>query len=315
LRGSMPGFSLLLAWTLLFQAASTHASPDALRELVASSELIAWVRVEDVRLLDLGDSGLLRHRWPHGAAPYALLSVESIVFGDGDPVSVLAFVGDAAAAQGGPRVGVGERALVFLERDRSLEQIVGRKTKTSPSVRAFVAGRTPWTLEPTGLFLGTPDGERLQRRLPRGRPPGSESADALERATFLEQLERTLDLELPRFEAKLVSNGARPFRVAIPADGQLRGTSEGVVEPSQLQRLWEAVERERFDKLPALVGRSGAPCLSAMELCVITRRSRRSVGIELGGIDGLADGELREATLRALRIWEAVPVPERPVLR
>jgi len=305
---AMPWTSCFVAPALLIQTAPTTQAHDPLRELVATSELIAWVRVEDVRLLDLGDGALLRHLWPHGDVPYAQLSVDSIVFGDGDPTSLLVFVGDATAPSGGPLVGVGERALVFLERDLSLDWRLRRSP--SPGATEFVAGRRSWAIRPGGIWRGTRDGERLQRA--SLVPPLSLEVG---REAFVDALELALDLELPRFEATLVSNGPRPFRVAIRADGRLTGSREGEVEPQALRALWGAVEFERFHELPRLVGESGGPCLTAMDLCIVTRRSRRNVGIVLGGIDRIPEGELREATHRALRIWDAVPVPERPVLR
>jgi hypothetical protein len=173
----------------------------------------------------------------------------------------------------------------------------------------FVAGRRPWAIAAGGLWRASSDGQRPQRASLEAPPP------EVERAHFLGALELALDLELPRFEAKLVANTAEPFRFAIHGDGRLTGTRTDEVEPQALRALWQAVERERFHELPALVGESGGPCLSAMDLCVVTRRARSHVGIVLGGIDRIEAGELRDATDRALRIWNDVPIPDRPVLR
>ncbi len=308
----MSGIPWGIVLALLQQTPPAPAAPASLRELVAKSELIAWVRVEDVRAIDLGDSLLLRYLWPHGDAPYASLEVESVVHGEGDPSSLLVFAGDVATQGGGSALGVGERALVFFERDSSLGWHLSRCD--TPWVEEFVGGRSPWAIRPGGLWRVQADGERLLRP-PLAPPCAGTTGNEVDRAAFLEELDLALDLELPRFEARLISTGPTPFRVAIAADGILRGSREGDVDRSALAALWQAVEQERFHELPSLVGASGGPCSSAMDLCLVTRRSRHSVGIALGAIDELPEGELREATARALRIWEAVPIRDRPVLR
>jgi hypothetical protein len=286
--------------------------PRSLRELVASSERIAWVRVDEVRAFDLGDSRLLRHQWPHGDVPFASVTVEGCELGDGEPESLLILAGDARLPGGGPALRVGMRALVFVERDGSLGWRL-RRRKDGDFVN-FVAERRVWALLPGGLWVVAGDGTRLVR--PADGPPLALEGEAdVDRAAFLAQLDLALDVELPRFEAHRITNGGTPFHVEFAGDGILRGTSQGRVSLDELRTLWEAVERERFDDLPKLVGATGGPCLTAMELCIVTRRGRRHVGIALGALEQLPEGDRRDATHRALRVWEALPIPDRPVLR
>jgi hypothetical protein len=118
LGGAVPGSSLLLALTLSFQAAPPPESSDRLRELVASSEVIAWVRVAGLR--EFASSGA------DGVATFLELRVEELVFGPGDPPVVLAGAGTEPL----PAFEAGERALAFLARDQ----------------------RGVWTLRPGGLW-------------------------------------------------------------------------------------------------------------------------------------------------------------------
>lgn len=75
-------FLRLVAAAVSTQGAPPREPPDSLRELAAASEVIACVRVEDLRLLDFGVRDPCRRDRPHARPSRALLPVESIVVGD-----------------------------------------------------------------------------------------------------------------------------------------------------------------------------------------------------------------------------------------
>jgi hypothetical protein len=268
----MSGLSWLVAVALPLQSAPPSETPDPLRELVAASEVIAWVRVEGLREFTSSDAD--------GVATFLELRIETMVLGPGDPPVVHA----GAGTEPMPQAEVGEHALAFLARGPN----------------------QAWMLRPGGLWRVTGDGGRLLRPDTAPRLPFGDGR-FVPRATFSAALDLALDLELPRFEVHKITTGPQPYHFVWTADGRMRGWRADAPDPAALRALWDAVQRERFFELPARLGTTRAMHASYALMRVVGRRTFHEVRLVLGADD---DPDEREILARAQRVWGAVPIPQ-----
>src|SRR5688572_24646957 len=237
----------------LLQASDTTAT---LPGLARHADPIAVVRIEEIHRLQARIDGHLQGRVLH----IAEARVERRLLGKPSGERLLLLAPTSLPHPELHDLTEGARALVFVDPRRVV------RVADSLSARLDeIAGLTvPRYVLPGGVGPIEPRGEVEVARVVAGV---SELPDALRTSATgsslpLEALLAWLDAELDRItpsaSATWVTTGPQGpgggYHIELEPDGRFHGTEEGHLSPDELAGFWQAVERERFDELPELVG-------------------------------------------------------------
>jgi len=283
----------MLPLALAAVLAPLAAQTSALDKLVQSADRIAVARVETIRPVKLS------------AQQAAECSVSKVLYGPEDEALVL-----FPAVISSTTLEAGKTYLFFLQRSTGSPLTTAQERQIAPALKGapLYLGTAVWRVEEGQAIVtaGT---------LPKAEGPAGAASGPGGDHVALEELEgwlaRRIDASLPSIRVENVTIAPKTWSFTIGPEGTIHGTGAAKerMESAELKELWEAIEKERFDELPEVVGSAQMPDQAGGQIEVRTKKGRRVVVILGDRVDGSSPEE-REATERALRLWNVLPVAE-----
>ena len=281
----------MLAVHLVAALAPLVAQTGSLDKLLQASDRIAVARVEAVRPLK------------SSAAQIAELSVSKVLYGHESEALVL-----FPASVSSTMLVAGQSHLLFLQRSTGSPLTAAQEKSIAPMLKGapLYIGVSAWRIEEEHVVV--PLGNLPKSDGPDGAAAGP-GGEHVPLESLVAWLANRIDESLPSIRVQNVTMGPKTWSFTIGPDGTIRGTgaSKERMESAELEELWEAIEKERFEELPETVGATQAPEDPGGQIEVRTKKGRRVVLIQGAFLEQLTPEE-REAAERALRLWRVLPI-------